>query len=534
MAFLVSARPRCIVYEDEHLLVVNKPAGLNTHSPSPYAGEGIYEWLKCREPRRADLGIIHRLDKVTSGLMVFAKTRLANRSLTEQFTNRTVRKNYVFLTTGRREKKKFTVESTLSRAGERYAVRPARPGAEIANTTFEYAGRDEHFERWHAHPLTGRTHQIRAHAQSNGIPILGDDLYGGAPFGRVCLHARELAFLHPETQEKLSFSSEPNFFDDPAIQLRELLIESELTNAYRIIHGPSDGLEKFYVEKWAEYLLSQSESTVTDSQEKAVRQLSGQLKPAGVYHKALNRQVRKAAVEESTPRLVVGKEAPEFFQIKENGIKYAISFRQGYSVGLFLDQRENRRRLSRNYVAPGFNIFGAGPAEVLNTFAYTCGFSVCAALAGARTISLDLSKKYLDWGRRNFELNGLNPDQHDFIYGDVFDWASRLERKGRRFDLILLDPPTFSQARKGKPFQAEKNYGELIRLALPLLKRGGVLFASTNAQRLSPEEFLGTVQGAIVAARRNITARHYVPQPFDFPISKEEPAYLKTAWFRIE
>src|SRR5919197_6296941 len=87
-----------ILFEDEHLLVVNKPAGMNTHAPSPFAGEGIYDWLKHREPRWANLAIIHRLDKETSGVMVFGKTPMANRSLTEQFASRAVRKKYLLLT----------------------------------------------------------------------------------------------------------------------------------------------------------------------------------------------------------------------------------------------------------------------------------------------------------------------------------------------------------------------------------------------------------------------------------------------------
>ncbi len=88
----------CVIFEDEHLLVVNKPAGLNTHAPSPYAGEGLYDWLRTREPRWERLAIMHRLDKETSGVMVFAKSALANRSLTDQFTQRAVRKEYLLLT----------------------------------------------------------------------------------------------------------------------------------------------------------------------------------------------------------------------------------------------------------------------------------------------------------------------------------------------------------------------------------------------------------------------------------------------------
>ncbi len=154
-------------------------------------------------------------------------------------------------------------------------------------------------------------------------------------------------------------------------------------------------------------------------------------------------------------------------------------------------------------------------------------------MRGARTTSLDLSKKYLAWGKRNFALNGLDPAQHDFIYGDTFDWLRRLAKKGRAFDAIILDPPTFSQSKESGVFRAEKDYGKLVTAALAVLKPGGVLLASTNASELSPENFLAEVGAAIRAAGRKIHQQHYVPQPPDFPISRTEPAYLKTAWLRV-
>src|ERR1051326_843060 len=121
MAILVTTPP-CVIHEDDHVLAVNKPAGLNTHSPSPYAGEGIYEWLRNREPRWAQLGIVHRLDKATSGVMLFAKTKLANKSLTEQFTNRQIRKQYLLLTANKPREEEFTVRTALRRAGDKYRV----------------------------------------------------------------------------------------------------------------------------------------------------------------------------------------------------------------------------------------------------------------------------------------------------------------------------------------------------------------------------------------------------------------------------
>ena len=171
--------PPCVIFEDEHLLVVNKPAGLNTHAPSPFAGEGIYEWLKHREPRWASLAIIHRLDKETSGVMVFGKTPLANRSLTEQFTQHTIRKKYLLMTDRAVKPGGFTVVSSIVRAGEKYLSRPLHAGGERAETHFQARKTADGRTLVEADPITGRTHQIRVHAAAEGFPILGDALYGG-------------------------------------------------------------------------------------------------------------------------------------------------------------------------------------------------------------------------------------------------------------------------------------------------------------------------------------------------------------------
>ena len=172
--------------------------------------------------------------------------------------------------------------------------------------------------------------------------------------------------------------------------------------------------------------------------------------------------------------------------------------------------------------------------EILNVFAYTCGFSVCAAKAGARTTSLDLSKKYLEWGRRNFALNGLDPAGHDFIYGDAFDWLRRLAKKARVFDVVVLDPPTFSQSKAEGVFRVEKNLGDLVTAALSVLKTGGVLLTSANTNGWPAEKFVASVESAVHSAKRKVLRRHYLPQPPDFPVSRAEPAHLKTLWLQIE
>jgi 23S rRNA (cytosine1962-C5)-methyltransferase len=528
----------CVIFEDEHLLAVNKPAGWNTHAPSPFAGEGIYEWLKNREPRWSSLAILHRLDKETSGILVFGKTPLANKSLTEQFTQRQVHKKYWLLTDREIAKKEFTAKSKLVRVGEKYA---SGAHGEIAETKFqllldsELKTKNSKLKTVLAEPLTGRTHQIRVHASENGFPILGDTLYGGTSSSRVFLHAGEIEFAHPATNKITKFSIAPDFDREPRLALRSAIIDSNETNAFRMVHGASDGWPGWFVEKLGDFLLSQSEATLTAKQTEELSRLAKVFHSRGAYHKILSRKIRGASTAETSPQLAFGEAAPERFEILENGIRYEMSFNEGYSVGIFLDQRDNRRRFLTGHIAADFLFpeIQNPKSEILNCFAYTCGFSVAAAKAGARTTSLDLSKKYLEWGKRNFALNDLDPAAHDFIFGDTFDWLRRLGKKGRAFAAIVLDPPTFSQSKENGTFRAEKDFGKLVAAALPVLKPDGVLLCSTNAADFAPEKFLAEIENAVFQARRKILKKHFVPQPPDFPVSRTEPAYLKTIWLKI-
>lgn len=524
----VPDRPPCVVWEDEDLLVVNKPPGWNTHAPAPFAGEGIHDWLKHREPRWARLAIVHRLDKDTSGLMVFGKTPEANRSLTDQFARRQVDKHYVLVTDRLVRRESFTVLSDIVRVGDRYLARPVGQGGDRAETHFRVLRREGARTWVHVEPVTGRTHQIRVHASSEGFPILGDPLYDGTPSRRLHLHAAALSFRHPRTQAPLEFQQEPDFVTPASDQLRRAFLSPEATTAFRRRQGAADGTPGWYEDQLGEWRLCWGE-------EWSPEQLEPEAAVRGTYFKPWLRQVRSTPAAEASPRAVAGETAPDRFTVRENGVNYELSLKEGYSVGLFFDQRDNRRRFLTRHVASGFPLYRPEESqpEVLNCFAYTCGFSVCAALGGARATSLDLSRKYLDWGRLNFQANGLDPNAHDFIYGDVFDWLKRLAKKPRRFSVIILDPPTFSRSREHGDFRAESDYGHLVSLTLPLLAPQGVLLASSNAARLLPERFCGDVRAAVEGAGRRVVQDHYVPQPPDFPISREEPAYLKTFWVRV-
>ncbi|MBL9138933.1 MAG: class I SAM-dependent methyltransferase [Verrucomicrobiales bacterium] len=532
---------RLILFEDDHLLVIRKPAGLNTHSSGPFAGEGIYDWLRRREPRWADLAIMQRLDKETSGVLLFSKSRRANVSLAKQFTRRRILKRYQLLTDRRPPAPEFKAESRIRKGQGRFVSRTE--SAEDAGEENDGLPAETRFRVleqrggcWcvEAEPLTGRTHQIRLHAADCGIPILGDSLYGGGNWHRLCLHACFLGLRHPASNAEITFTDEPDFDAPTRRGLREAVVVPGETTAYRLIHGAADGYPGWYVERLGELLIASSVEEVAGDVPDWLVQLFRDSGASSLYWRHLDRHIRGAAPAAASPRLVRGRAVEGEFGVRENGLTFLMNMGEGYSTGLFLDQRDNRRRLLANWVGPGFPVApdSLSQATVLNVFAYTCGFSVAAAGAGATTTSLDLSRKYLDWGRRNFAANGMDPTRHDFIYGDAMDWLHRLAKKGRTFDVVILDPPTFSQSKESGVFRAEKDYAELATAAGRVLKPGGVLLASTNSARLEPEAFLTMAQTGLRAAGRECHERMFFPQPPDFPTHRDEPGYLKTVWMR--
>ena len=308
-------------------------------------------------------------------------------------------------------------------------------------------------------------------------------------------------------------------------------------NVYRLIHGAADGYPGWFVDRFGSYLLSVSETKTPQPHQQEI--LSGLVKAlncAGIYHKPWKRSVRGDEIKDVSPTLIQGDPAPEEFEVIENGLKYGIRFSEGYSVGLFHDQRDNRKRLLSGKIAKKFQLFeeGANNLDALNTFSYTCAFSVCAGKIGMQTTSLDWSKKYLDWGRSNLLINQVEPESADFIYGDAREWMRRLERKDRRFNLIILDPPSFSKVGNGKTFQIKKDYTELVLLASRLMKPRGILLACCNLKTLLDAQFLKMIQSGAHQAKRSIIQYHIAEQPADFPTHHDQPAHLKSIWARLK
>jgi 23S rRNA (cytosine1962-C5)-methyltransferase len=287
-----------------------------------------------------------------------------------------------------------------------------------------------------------------------------------------------------------------------AVSKRGSLLTPE-TDAARLIDGAGDGLPGLILETFAGRWLASTPGNHLDPKFREWARDRG----ISCYWKQLDQH------QKESPSHLSGPETTEPFLMLENGIRLEISFQSGYSQGIFLDQRDNRAEV-RQRMAPG--------KRLLNTFSYTGAFSVSAALAGAETTTLDLSQPYLDWAKRNFSHNGLDPAAHHFCKGDTFHWLTRFAKQGRTFDGIVLDPPTFSRDEKGKVFRVEENFGELAALAAKVLAPGGWLLCCTNFRRMTPIEF---ERQLLTAIPRRMKARH-AAMPEDFT----DVSYLKSLW----
>jgi 23S rRNA (cytosine1962-C5)-methyltransferase len=295
------------------------------------------------------------------------------------------------------------------------------------------------------------------------------------------------------------------------------------TTAYRVVNGEGDGLPGITVERYGAHLMVQLYTAAWRPHLPLVTAALEQVfSPAGIYEKFRPQKTRELAAEgkgKKYSRLLAGIAAPGRVTVRENGLDFLVALEEELNTGLFLDQRRNRRDLMER----------CRGRRVLNLFSYTGAFSVAAAAAGAATVtSVDASASYLDWAKENFALNRLNPRRHEFVEGDCLAVLREFGRQGRIFDIILMDPPSFSTTRKSR-FTTRGGTSDLVEAALPLLARGGLLITSSNHQKVDLADYLKELRRAALQTETELRVIRADGQPEDFPypVTFPEGRYLK-------
>ena len=370
------------------------------------------------------------------------------------------------------------------------------------------------------------------------------------------MHASALALRHPSTGSARTFRADaPREFEawlergflgveiyddaapfgdalDRALERRWALGRSAdaegATTAFRLVHEEGDALPRVAVDVYDRWLVAQlygDDGPWADPARRArVLDALHALGFDGVYVKIRPKQANvlvDTRREDIAPQLPVrGAAAPDEFTIHEEGMPLQVRLGDGLSTGLFLDQRANRRRVRE--IAAG--------QSVANLFAYTCGFTVAAAMGGAtRTVSVDASTAALERGRANLIQAGAHDDKdHTFVAVDAFSWMAKAARRGETFDIVVLDPPSYSTTRRGR-FVAETDYAELAASAIALLAPRGRLLACTNHRRIGPSRFRRMLFDACRLAKRDAAQIKDLPPTGDFPDPPGADPHMKSA-----
>ena len=298
-----------------------------------------------------------------------------------------------------------------------------------------------------------------------------------------------------------------------------------LPEAFRLVHGEADGLPGLIVDKYGPSLVVQFLALGLEPwREIIVAALAEQFTPAGIYERS-DSAVRKLEGLEERVGVLFGDAPPDDLALTDDGATLLVNLKTGAKTGLFLDQIQNQKAAARQ----------AAGRDVLNCFSYTGLFGLRAAFAGAKSITdVEISPEFNALNGRQWTQSGLIIP-HEVITENVFDYLRALEAKSYRTDMIVLDPPAFTKNR-GSRDGAMRGYNEINRVALRLLRPGGVLVTCSCSHHLSAPEFREIVQTSARDAGRTLKLIEHRGQPADHPVLLDAPEseYLKCLILAVE
>jgi 23S rRNA (cytosine1962-C5)-methyltransferase len=493
--------------------------------------------------RGAELVCPAPIDAAVSGLVPLAVHREASRALAKAAEAQVLSKTWLAVVRGDRVRD-GVLEHRIHKNRGRLSAEALRGRAATAVTELRVRDRGVGASLVELDITRGRPAQLRAQLAAAGAPIAGDAERDGPAARRLMLHASVVDLATATTTEthrsdsprellewlSAGFESPPG--DVPTLRARIIDAASRRwglaasvrdgapTTAFRIVDGVGDGVPGLAIDLYGDHLVAHVYEELLPLPEADVLDVLADFGALGVYVKRrpvqANELVDTRRDDIAPAGAVRGVDAPKELAVLEEGVPYLVRLGDGLSTGLFLDQRDNRSRV-RGW---------ARGASVLNLFSYTCPFTVAAAVAGAsRTVSIDAAGPSLDVGRANVE-NAAGAGDHVFLKADVFDSLDDLSRRDERFDLVIVDPPTYSTTR-GARWTSGKSWVDLATRALGAVADGGRVLCSSNDRRMSEKKFIGYLRAALAAdGREGRVDRH--PPPADFPPPPGGEPHLKT------
>lgn len=300
------------------------------------------------------------------------------------------------------------------------------------------------------------------------------------------------------------------------------LTENDMTSVFRLLNAEGDGVPGLIIDFYKDTAVIQAHSFfIHDNIALITEALKVVLedKLVSVFDKSSD--TLPGINTNETGKYISGKEGDNV--VIENGNKFYVNWEEGQKTGFFIDQRENRALLAKY----------AKGKKILNTFCYSGGFSIYALKAGASwVVSVDASRKAIEWTDQNVLLNGFDEKMHQSIVGDVQEY---FKNQGNNFDVIVLDPPAFAKHQKAK-HNAVQGYRRLNESAIRKIKSGGIIFTFSCSQAVDRTLFESTVMAAAIDARRQVRILHHLSQPADHPVNVFHPEgqYLKGLVLEVE
>ncbi len=311
-----------------------------------------------------------------------------------------------------------------------------------------------------------------------------------------------------------------------AADVREPLLATQ-TNGYRLIHGENDKLPGLIIDRYADTYVVKIYTAAWLPHLQAVLAALIELETPERIVLRLNRALQADNIGLRDGQIVYGEPLTQPIIFYENGLKFAADVVQGHKTGFFFDQRDNRSLVAQH----------AAGKHVLDVFAYSGGFSVYAASGGAKSVlSLDVSAPALAAAQHNMALNQQHPAvaraTHEVIAADAFDSMTRLHQERRRFEMVIVDPPSFAKS-SAEFDRALAAYARLVRLALPLVHKNGILVIASCSSHVSSEAFFRTITDTAQQQSRPIREIARTGHALDHPIGFLEGAYLKCLFAQV-